>query len=300
MADEAFALSPISARSASPTDADYDAIREAFLETARGRWFLGEYAKRNRNADTAMVLDAVARIEQSIAASRAPSPAPASDDTLASAKAILDKTKAVILTALTRPPLDEALSPFQRSARVIREIAWGLRESGSDVRICDMLDIQVRTITSTCEAFAGLESRDIILNAIDAAIAQIEKLAEGTPQSFANDADETMPEDGGVSYHAAKPAESALADPSPLEIKFLDTAEPPAPAMADIAPEAAPQTEETLPMASMPEVAPARIETSLGASLIARGIVTPPATATPDLLAPIRRMSQAEKIAFFS
>ena len=64
MADEAFALSPISARAAQPSEEDYDAISEAFMETSRGRWFLGEYAKRNRNADTRMVLDAVARIEQ--------------------------------------------------------------------------------------------------------------------------------------------------------------------------------------------------------------------------------------------
>ncbi len=40
------------------------------METSRGRWFLGEYAKRNRNADTRMVLDAVARIEQTIAAQK--------------------------------------------------------------------------------------------------------------------------------------------------------------------------------------------------------------------------------------
>ena len=70
MADEAFALSPISARGELPSERDYDAIREAFMETARGRWFLGEYGKRNRNADTSMVLDAVARIESTIAAHR--------------------------------------------------------------------------------------------------------------------------------------------------------------------------------------------------------------------------------------
>jgi len=39
---------------------------------------------------------------------------------------------------------------------------------------------------------------------------------------------------------------------------------------------------------------------SLGASLIANGIVRRPDTPALDPLAPIRRMSQAEKIAFFS
>src|ERR1700712_135786 len=87
MADEAFALSPISARAAEPSDADYAAIREAFMETSRGRWFLTEYAKRNRNADTSMVLDAVARIEENLAAQRAP----AADSGLAAAlRAIRD------------------------------------------------------------------------------------------------------------------------------------------------------------------------------------------------------------------
>src|SRR5437667_9522875 len=74
MADEAFALSPISARAALPSEEDYAAISEAFMETARGRWFLTEYAKRNRNADTRMVLDAVARIEQTVAAQKQPPP----------------------------------------------------------------------------------------------------------------------------------------------------------------------------------------------------------------------------------
>ena len=41
-------------------------------------------------------------------------------------------------------------------------------------------------------------------------------------------------------------------------------------------------------------------EVSLGASIIASGIVRRPLVAANDPLAPIRRMSQAEKIAFFS
>jgi hypothetical protein len=39
---------------------------------------------------------------------------------------------------------------------------------------------------------------------------------------------------------------------------------------------------------------------SLGSSLLANGIVARPRASRPDPLAPIRRMSQTEKIAFFS
>src|SRR5271169_6763958 len=100
MADEAFALSPISARAALPSEEDYDAIREAFMETSRGRWFLGEYAKRNRNADTSMVLDAVARIEESLAAQRLQQPAPDHEleEALAAIRSAVDQAGATVAT----------------------------------------------------------------------------------------------------------------------------------------------------------------------------------------------------------
>src|SRR5262245_24072085 len=46
-----------------PSEADYEAIQAAVLETWRGRWFLAEYGRRNRNADTSLVLAAVERLE---------------------------------------------------------------------------------------------------------------------------------------------------------------------------------------------------------------------------------------------
>lgn len=47
---------------------DYDAIASAVMETERGRWFLAEYARRNRAADTASVLGALAEIERKLTA----------------------------------------------------------------------------------------------------------------------------------------------------------------------------------------------------------------------------------------
>jgi hypothetical protein len=57
----------------------------------------------------------------------------------------------------------------------------------------------------------------------------------------------------------------------------------------------------TKPIAEIvPEpVAEAAVST-LGESLIANGIIARPASPRSDPLAPIRRMSQAEKVAFFS
>lgn len=315
MADEAFALSPISARSASPTDADYDAIREAFMETARGRWFLGEYAKRNRNADTAMVLEAVARLEQSVAASRAQAKAvelppasispsapssPASDEILVSIKTILERTRAAITAALEKADLAGALEPFQSSARIIREIAWGLRESGADGRICNILDTQVRAIAAACESLAGTGHLDAVLHTFDASLAQIEELSQGETVltvETASSAEAPIP-DAIIPDTVTTDMDASIIDVPVATMAAATISETNQDAVIEDA-----ATAEPSPVAIAGDFVMENRATatpSLGDSLIARGIVAPSSHAPSDPLAPIRRMSQAEKIAFFS
>lgn len=62
MADHSLAVTS-DIRSPSLSEPEYEAICAAVMETARGRWFLAEYARRNRNADTRVVLEAVERLE---------------------------------------------------------------------------------------------------------------------------------------------------------------------------------------------------------------------------------------------
>ena len=186
MADEAFALSPISARATLPREEDYAAIAEAFMETSRGRWFLTEYAKRNRNADTRMVLDAVARIEQSLAAQReetlereaslqreeglsaqqaaeAVAAAAAAQERLTEALAAIrssvEAAEESAVEALDSLALEQRLAPVRKGARVLREIAWRLREIGNDGRICDLIDSQVTVIEKGTDQFSSEEAR---------------------------------------------------------------------------------------------------------------------------------------------
>ena len=46
-----------------PDEADYHAFCTALSESARGRAFLAEYARRNRNADTRPLLTAIERVK---------------------------------------------------------------------------------------------------------------------------------------------------------------------------------------------------------------------------------------------
>lgn len=58
------------------TEADYEAIHAAVVETARGRWFLAEFARRAREAEGERVLEAIARLEASVMAFARPAGSP--------------------------------------------------------------------------------------------------------------------------------------------------------------------------------------------------------------------------------
>jgi hypothetical protein len=408
MADEAFALSPISARATLPREEDYAAIAEAFMETSRGRWFLTEYAKRNRNADTSMVLDAVARIEQSLTSQReetlereaslqreeglsaqqaaeAVAAAAAAQERLTEALAAIrssvEAAEESAVEALDSLALEQRLAPVRKGARVLREIAWRLREIGNDGRICDLIDSQVTVIEKGTDqfsseearaglraAFAALQGRLVEFDDDDhslgpapeteaaapspatpemAAAAEMvetflaQKAAEALSASPAQSAEavltqpETPPaaeeaaaEEAAVQNAAPQDADAhdeavldmiamemgapdpisddeiaeavaeqvRLAEPAPIAPVIVAKAPEP---VAVPAPPPVQQVVQPLLPAAAPAPAPA-VEMSLGSSLIASGMLRKPVTAANDPLAPIRRMSQAEKIAFFS
>lgn len=378
MADEAFALSPISARATLPSEEDYDAISEAFMETSRGRWFLGEYAKRNRNTDTRMVLDAVARIEENIAAQRQPAAESGLAEALAAIRSAVDEAWTAAMAAVDSPVVEENLAPVRKGARIIREIAWRWREIGADSRICDLLDSQVNAIESACEqiasnaplgtlsaAFDMIEARiagfgdgdaaaqrpaeeaasspspapsnEMAASAMTAATDNAGAATDGAASSVASEATtvekvemtaeaalsagtaDAMAEAEEFSAEAADAydesvldliaLEMAAPDPSDLddvpdtEADEIHAAELPAAEPITVAqqPEtiAAPAPPPAIETPLQPPLQPA-IQPSLGSSLIASGIVRRPKASETDPLAPIRRMSQAEKIAFFS
>ncbi|THD51882.1 MAG: hypothetical protein E8A46_14435 [Bradyrhizobium sp.] len=225
MADEAFALSPISARAAQPSAEDYDAIREAFMETSRGRWFLGEYSKRNRNADTRMVLDAVARIEETLAAQKQPASDNGLAETMAAIRGAVEEARAAASAALGGMALEENLAPARKGARVIREIAWRLREIGADGRICDLIDSQVSAIEAACETVAETDpgsSVSAAFDLIDAGIATFDDGDAAAPppaeQAMASSppaADEEVPASAPASEEAVASPTSAAHDAAP-------------------------------------------------------------------------------------
>jgi hypothetical protein len=233
MTDDVFALSPISARAVQPSEADYEAIRDAFMETSRGRWFLGEYAKRNRNADTSMVLDAVARIEEVLASQRqAPPPDQRLAEALAAIRSALGRAAESAGAAFDHSAVEANLAPIRKGIVIIKEISWRWREIGADGRICDLIDSQLNAIEAGCGQIAGVDPHAALNQAFDLIKSSIDQFSEGN-ESAARDtvpaaakpvADpESQPEAQGNAGDAAVSAEATLAEPTFAESTLAES-----------------------------------------------------------------------------
>jgi len=158
---------------------DYDAIHTAVMETVRGRWFLSEYARRNRNTDTTLVLSALDRIESAMRGERATQSIDRFRfDLVEMAKAIA-RTKVEI--AAIKPDTEHhgrigeateeldaivqtteiATSDILAAAEQVQEVAWTMREQGIDGGICDQLDGRATDIYTACE-FQDLTGQRIV------------------------------------------------------------------------------------------------------------------------------------------
>jgi hypothetical protein len=141
---------------------EFDDILDAVMESPRGRWFLAEFAARNRTADTERILAELGRLQiaptgdRPGAASPAfeepppASPAPAPDSGL-----ILVATQELdaIVTAT-----ESATAKILTAAETIQSLAAALRAAGALPAHCDSLDQEANTILMAC-AFPDITGR---------------------------------------------------------------------------------------------------------------------------------------------
>src|SRR5262249_21553006 len=139
--------------------ADYDALCEAIMGTARGRWFLAEYARRNRHADTQLVLAAVARVEAVITGELAQHAnvgqqterlEPATTD--APAPVDVAETKPDTTPPNRVPETDHVVAVAAR----LQDLVGTMRERGLEVRTCD----QIAHLSSAILSASALRDRN--------------------------------------------------------------------------------------------------------------------------------------------
>jgi hypothetical protein len=194
-ADPATAPSPWTrtASAAKPGEPNYDAIYAAVVGTAEGRWFLAQYASRNRNADTAQVLAAIERLECEVGRERSapaapppPQPAPPGPDMARLRHVLCEFADALMRARADIAAIGPAAAPAERpsilaATEALQGLAWFMRERGIDPRWCDRIEGCAGDIRAVCaipdltaqrtraivDVLGGLEQR---LRAIRAAV----------------------------------------------------------------------------------------------------------------------------------
>ncbi|MBV8849441.1 MAG: hypothetical protein JOZ16_07620 [Methylobacteriaceae bacterium] len=111
------------------TEADYDAIEAAVMETARGRWFLIEHDRRRRAAETTQLLDAFTRLERAIGHG---------------GQFALEAPPQQI--ALPRP-ISQAHPDVAGISERLQDIAWNMRERGFEDAVCGAIEEQARLVS---------------------------------------------------------------------------------------------------------------------------------------------------------
>ncbi|MBN8955516.1 MAG: hypothetical protein J0H17_02810 [Rhizobiales bacterium] len=213
-----------------PFSGDYESIAAAVQETPRGRWFLAEYARRNRQADTQMLLDAIRRLESAMFSQ---GQVPAGSNVGTGLAGIADRIANIrkeIATAELGGGLhqrnegadaldcvtlaaESATSDILASAERVQETAWTLREQGVAPAICDFLDAQATDIYAACslQDFSSQQTRRIIdlLRHLEGRISAMTEIWGANPAS--SEAIETVADAPPLSQHDDHPAPAAPA-----------------------------------------------------------------------------------------
>lgn len=154
MPTEPFALSTV--RSAPLEEADYDAICDAMTATARGRWFLEEFARRNRNCDTTEVLAAIARMEAAAADNRAKQATQEVRIELLEMARTIAQARADVAAGRGESPPARAAEPASApatpdiadAAERLRQIAWTVRACGIELPASEQIEQIAEAILS--------------------------------------------------------------------------------------------------------------------------------------------------------
>jgi hypothetical protein len=275
-----------------PPDADYDALCEALMASARGRWFLEEYAKRNRNADTGLVLDAVARVEAVVRSEQAHQASQGVRIELLEMARTIAQTRADVAEAKPErtgsPSAASGTDVFAAAGR-LQEVAWTMREHGLDMAMCDQItDLSTAILSASSLRANPNDSRAQklaeVLNSLEQRIDAMLRAAAEPPPSDGS-ADRVAPQQPQLSA-VELPAEAA---PPPVEPN-----EPPA-AVAAALPEAAlsfPAVAEPEPIEAEPE--PASEQPVIDLDPIATQPRRPPVAASAPAPPPAAASDDAE------
>ena len=198
-------LTQSSLAAAPPNEAEYNAVYAAVTATERGRWFLAEFANRNRKADTDLILAAIARVDEAIGAGTAPQAAVARETAQVAASPVI----ASVLPIGGERDEDDAVAAIMASPAPV-EPQQDVRQDGDpDVHQDAHQDVQPDT-QQQAPAQALKNADDDYSDAVAAIAASLtSRLEEGTKDRVEDTAEPVpqrrVPQDNSPRWHIEGP-----------------------------------------------------------------------------------------------
>jgi hypothetical protein len=220
----------------------YEALESAVMESARGRWFLAEYAKRNRAADTMMLLDALKRLENVASAQSMPAGRPVPDieglaQAIRTARSEIASTHNDLLPDAGYLASDGALydriaadakaasSEIAKRSMSLRVIAGGLKAATADEEHVEAVEANARSLETLSWSQEVLSERITkamgLLSHIDqtltgfSEVAQDDRLAQRQMPYFSRDEDLFEPAEEAAPATPEPAAEAATTPDKP-------------------------------------------------------------------------------------
>ena len=272
---------PTSAPPAATSQADYDALCAALGATARGRAFLDEHARRARQKETALALQALSRLEEQLR-NRA-----AESEGIARFHGELRALRSAIVSARTNFTRFEGMLAKRETVMALFDML--------ELRITEMLaevpaDSEPQAANEN-ELLAAAQTQATLV-AVHAALATEEPLPPPARQP------DSLPK---ISAKADLQVEAAVKVDAPKAIAQVENRAPEPQAPTIVALEPRPRASEPEKQTVQAPLTPALSEAeSFPDEIFAPPRLEPAPARQQDIIALINALTQAEKIALFS
>lgn len=161
------------------SETEYRAIEAALLESARGRWFLAEHGRRARRLDSALLEDAIGRLQTSLR--QPPALLGQLKTEIEILHAHLAETRATLMAKIAPKTGSEPAAPHAilKAAEEIHDIAWSLQANPFDPKGCEEIARNAGRLYVLSQSQAIESDRTLkTAEAIDAAAGRLEAMLE--------------------------------------------------------------------------------------------------------------------------
>lgn len=171
----------LSATPAEDSEGEYRAIEAALSETARGRWFLAEHGRRARRLDSALLDDAIVRLQASLR--QPPALLGQLKAEMEQVKTQIESTRTALMARSSSAPAgpNEVAAPkgILKAAEDIHDIAWALQANPFDPKGCEEIarNASHLYVLSQAQAIESSRVREVA-SALDTMAGRIEAILE--------------------------------------------------------------------------------------------------------------------------